>query len=507
MRRTVGILMALGLLLTAAYSPVTIAQQDVCPVIVNTAVEAVDAACAPTGRNQACYGNIDVSATPREGVAEFVFAQTGDLEPLADIAALSLSQLDEVTQRWGVVLMRVQANLPATLPGQNVLVVLFGDLQVENAVTEPLTELIIEATAGANIRRQPATDAEIALAVADGAQIVAVGRTANNNWLRVQLEDGSEGWTWAANFVPAEAGADITALPVVEVGVPLLAPMQAFYFQSGIGMPTCASAPPNGLLVQTPEGVRRVQLTINGVEVQLGSTAFLETRTLDGQLVLSLSLLEGSAQVSAEGARARVPVGTRINIPLDADLNASGQPGRIEPYDLAQLETLPLALLDREVSLAPALTAGQIDQFLAPRPAAQVEPAATEQIGATGTGPATRITGTPGTPPPSGTPGAGGTSGPTPTPVPGRPGGTPTVTSEPVIGFFPRDSDNNCRTNENLGTYCIQFQDGFQWQVQGFGFEGGSSLSIIDGQQVEVYFVGSARFAHVLGTNLVYGPY
>ena len=37
------------------------------------------------------------------------------------------------TGAWGVALMRIQANLPDTLPGQNVTMLIFGDVQIQNA--------------------------------------------------------------------------------------------------------------------------------------------------------------------------------------------------------------------------------------------------------------------------------------------------------------------------------------------------------------------------------------
>jgi hypothetical protein len=44
--------------------------------------------------------------------------------------------MDETSSTWGVVMMRLQANLPDTLPGQNVTFLLFGDVELTSAVTE-----------------------------------------------------------------------------------------------------------------------------------------------------------------------------------------------------------------------------------------------------------------------------------------------------------------------------------------------------------------------------------
>jgi hypothetical protein len=107
------------------------AQED-CPAIVQTALEAVDSLCAETGRNQACYGNLALSAESREGAANLSFEQPGDLANLADVASLTLNAMDAENSTWGVALLRVQANLPETLPGQNVTMLLFGDVEISN---------------------------------------------------------------------------------------------------------------------------------------------------------------------------------------------------------------------------------------------------------------------------------------------------------------------------------------------------------------------------------------
>lgn len=110
------------------------AQGQTCSELVEQAVAAVQDACADTGRNQACYGNVALEATPRAGAEAFVFEEQGDLVSVADIDRLTLSSLDEEEGVWGVALLRIQANIPDTLPGQNVTFLLFGDVELQNAV-------------------------------------------------------------------------------------------------------------------------------------------------------------------------------------------------------------------------------------------------------------------------------------------------------------------------------------------------------------------------------------
>jgi hypothetical protein len=105
--------------------------QGSCPAIVQQALQAVDSFCQGAGRNQACYGNVSLSATPREGVQNFTFSQNGDIVDVTDIASLDLKPMDTVAGTWGVAMMKLQANLPDSAPGQNVTFLLFGDVSLQ----------------------------------------------------------------------------------------------------------------------------------------------------------------------------------------------------------------------------------------------------------------------------------------------------------------------------------------------------------------------------------------
>jgi hypothetical protein len=112
-----------------------LAQNLSCPDIVQTALQAVEQDCQPTERNQACVGNLRLEATAQTGIEDFHFEQTGDIVGVTDLESLRLFPMDEEDSTWGVVLMRLQANLPDTLPGQNVMFLLFGDVELTNNVS------------------------------------------------------------------------------------------------------------------------------------------------------------------------------------------------------------------------------------------------------------------------------------------------------------------------------------------------------------------------------------
>ncbi len=244
------------------------AQDATCGALVQQAMREVETVCGATGRNQACYGYIALEATPREGVTGFSFRQEGDLANVADLASVQLSPLDSANNTWGVLMMKLQASLPETLPGQNVTFLLFGDVEIRNAV-------------------------------------------------------------------------DLQSQPTLQ-------PMQAFYFQTGITETGCTAAPADGILIQTPNGAGKVNLRANGVDVQLGSTAFVFAQP---QGTLKINLLEGAGVVRADGKTVVVPSGAAVEIPLDDNLEPSGEPGDPYPYDLDSLENLPIGVLPEEFEI------------------------------------------------------------------------------------------------------------------------------------------------------------
>ncbi len=136
------------------------APAEMCTTIVQAALEAADQACSSTGRNQVCYGNILGDAVPADGVTELNFADVGDIEQVQNIQSLHLSPLNEATQQWGVALMQLQANLPDTLPGQNVTFLLFGDVEIEEALDDQV-RVPAQALRATNIRLRPSVNSEV----------------------------------------------------------------------------------------------------------------------------------------------------------------------------------------------------------------------------------------------------------------------------------------------------------------------------------------------------------
>ena len=117
----------------ALFGIVIIAQLDECPAIVETALDSIDSICADTGRNQACYGNVSIETEFQADVTDIMFVETGDIIDVGHIRWMQLSPMNEAEGRWGLAMMRLQANIPDTTPGQNVTFLLFGDVEITDA--------------------------------------------------------------------------------------------------------------------------------------------------------------------------------------------------------------------------------------------------------------------------------------------------------------------------------------------------------------------------------------
>jgi formylglycine-generating enzyme required for sulfatase activity len=133
----------------------------------------------------------------------------------------------------------------------------------------------------------------------------------------------------------------------------------AFYFQSTISaVLDCEAAPPDGLLVQTPEGVVGVQFHLNNVLIELGSTVFIQAIPDDE---MAINVIEGQAIVTANGVTVTVQAGSRTRIPLDSQALPISPPAPPEPYDIPVTRPLPIQLLERPIVIAPPVAAAPVE--------------------------------------------------------------------------------------------------------------------------------------------------
>lgn len=335
----------------------TVVAQDDCPAAVQAAIQAVGDLCATTGLNQACYGNLSLSAEPRPDVTSFVFDKPGDRARLANLQALQLKPFDVTNNEWGVALLRVQANIPDTLPGQNVSFLLFGDVTLENRAPSTPSALLT-VSADTILWGAPQSDAPLVGALSAGQEAFALSRSADGQWVRVELNssDSRTGWIPAAS-VP-EAG----ELPLYNPSA--AGPMQAFSIQTGLTGTRCAAAPPDGILVQTPAENIKIQLTVNDVNIELGSTAFIQAQPSSD---LKFSVIEGAGKAEVNGQTVEVPAGSWVKIPMDANLEPAGEISQPMGYEPGELANLPISLLERPITIADPISSVPVVTNCVPR--------------------------------------------------------------------------------------------------------------------------------------------
>ncbi|MEO8396316.1 MAG: hypothetical protein ABI700_25210, partial [Chloroflexota bacterium] len=136
---------------------------------------------------------------------------------------------------------------------------------------------------------------------------------------------------------PADAPADFSA------------PMQAFSLSTRIGGVNCEDVPESGLLVQAPENTT-VNFMINGVEVNVGSSALLEN---DGDN-LTVNTIEGFVQVTSDGATEVAGEGLSVQVPRGR------RPFHAAIDRSARVRNAPWRLLPRQVAALPPPPDGQL---------------------------------------------------------------------------------------------------------------------------------------------------
>ena len=291
--RIIGLI---GLWIMVSTSVIVIRAQNAtatCSAAVENALLEVDQNCADLGRNVACYGFTQVEAAFYEEVGDDFFAQPTDRTDLALLSSLRTSPFNQALNQWGIALMKIQANLPNTLPGQGVVVMLLGDTEITSQTPPDSlfnndTALEVTTTARSRIRSGAGLRYNALVAVDEGTSLIADGISEDREWARVVYNDEIVGWI-ARELVSANQ--DLATLPALTQD--LQTSMQAFYFTSGVGDIDCEEAP-NALLVQSPQHIQ-INLTVNEAQITLGSTALLETLP-DGRMVLYM--LDGQAEVN-----------------------------------------------------------------------------------------------------------------------------------------------------------------------------------------------------------------
>jgi hypothetical protein len=110
-----------------------IAQRNAsCQALINRAIEASDNFCGKTGSNNVCYGNTTIEAELAPNATER-FSERGDIVAVNKLRRLSAAPLNLENDEWGIAVFKVIANLPRSLPGETVTMIVFGNTTLDNA--------------------------------------------------------------------------------------------------------------------------------------------------------------------------------------------------------------------------------------------------------------------------------------------------------------------------------------------------------------------------------------
>lgn len=257
--------LVLGISLHSAHA------QNTCTALVERALAAVDQNCGGMGRNTACYGYNRVNAAFAQPMPSDFFAAPADVAELLALRGIGTTPLDESADTWGVAVIRAQANLPTTLPGQSVTILLLGGADVQSATPPdaafiPTITLPVTTAARADIHSGASLNTNQIGVFDVGAALTADARSEDGMWVRA-ANDTMGGWVAASALAPVDLA------PLAVLGADASAPMQAFTFETQIGGLSCADAP-NAVLVQGPQGFE-ITLNVNGAEVNVNSTVQL----------------------------------------------------------------------------------------------------------------------------------------------------------------------------------------------------------------------------------------
>lgn len=330
--------------------------QEACEALLSDALTQIGDNCNTMGNNEACYGFQLVKAAFLSSTEPDFFTSPSDTASVSDMVAISTSRFNVDTGEWGIAIMNLQANLPNTLPGQNVTFILLGDVEVENAVPPAMAfrgndgiEVIVNVQA-VNLRRGPSDDFIVVGGASEGDILIADGLSQNGEWLRVVHNNHP---AWINRSVLAENSAS-NRLPIISDA--LRTPMQSFYLRTGLGQTDCEDAPENILFVQGPDEIT-IHLTVNGANITLGSSGALRIIEIEGESFLEIMVFDGTFTVEnvtiQAGQHSLVCLGQADSYGLDGEANDlvmtcdPTSPEMMTPSaSLCALEGLPSDLLN-----------------------------------------------------------------------------------------------------------------------------------------------------------------
>ena len=101
-----------------------------CQVLIEKAIQSSGNFCDETDSNNVCYGNTTIQAELAPGATQR-FSERGDIVAVDDLRRLSAAPLNLENDEWGIAVFKVIANLPRSLPGETITMVVFGNTTLD----------------------------------------------------------------------------------------------------------------------------------------------------------------------------------------------------------------------------------------------------------------------------------------------------------------------------------------------------------------------------------------
>ncbi len=348
-------------------TPLAAAQDSACPAMQEMALANIQTFCAGQASGTLCLGYPTVSPTLRAEASESVLlSQPGDMMNIADIDWLSIST---EAKTWGTARALLNAYPAESLSSRDAALLAFGNVtiflppHVEAPVV--LTEARVQARLGANLRALPTTTSRIVARLAQGRPLLVTALSPDGDWLLVYATPETRGWI--NQILVSDIASSLPELESAASTPPLWKSWQSFDFHSAIGDAACEEAPASGILLQTPEFGTPLYFDINGTQIRLRGTAWLQAQSSIGMLA---HLLDGSARITTNDGSVLLRPGSYTTIPLElADngaLRAIAPPAAPQAYEYHSLSILPLHLLPYPSRVA--LDTGSLVEFVEPTP-------------------------------------------------------------------------------------------------------------------------------------------
>ncbi len=342
-----------GMLLSLFFVFPAQAQEPICPAKILLSLSRSGSACFGLERNEACYGNGAVESA-FQGESDAVFTKPGDIVEADTLQSVHVTPLENDIS---IASLYIQASLTDN-EERSVTLLLLGDTAVQNNVP-PLPEIVITATGALNIRHTPEINGEIVERLAINKTVIANGRTEEGDWLRVKIPNSNNlGWIGAD---VGRADGDLRTLSVVGIDTPVYRAFQVFTLKTVENL-LCDGALNSGLLLQTPNTFTYVDLIVNGIQMRLAATAFLQAQPGEN---LTIHVLQGQAELTVNGETQMIPAGAQASVSINEDGMATDAPSPAEPYDLVALRGLPLNSLPTRLTLIDPLTPEGIEAAIA----------------------------------------------------------------------------------------------------------------------------------------------